>query len=120
MLSKSFFLTIVLAIALSSCGIFSSLQSNTSITPNNSFILGSNKHGKFSAKLTNVSKQPLEIELKPIDGNATLLKTVEPNETVKVNVPSNTAIIIKNNSNDTVSVDLNVKGDTGLSMTYKK
>ena len=111
---------LIISTALTACSVFGSLTSNTSITPQNSFVLGNNQHGKFSAKVTNVSKQPLQILLKPIDGEATILTTLQPNQTIAAKVPSNTAIIIQNNSNDTVNVDLKVNGDTGLSMTYKK
>lgn len=119
MFSKKFFLAIVIIIALFSCNIFSKLTSNISITPNNSFVLGDNEHGKFSAYIKNVSKQALEIYTKPINGTPILVKTLQPKESADVDVKSNTAVIIKNNSNETVSVDLIVKGDTGLSMGYK-
>lgn len=113
-------LAIIISLAVSSCSLFNSLTSNTTITPQNSFVLGDNQHGKFSAKITNVSKQLLQILLKPVGGETTLLKTLQPNETTSAKVPANTAVIIQNSSNDTVSVDLKITGDTGLSMTYKK
>ena len=79
-----------------------------------------------------ISKLPQEKEIQirmpteskksraPITGGNHSYVTVKPTETVKVNVEANTALIIENKSNDTASVDLYIKGDTGLSMGYKK
>jgi hypothetical protein len=39
---------------------------------------------------------------------------------VKVSIDKNTALRIENNANDPATVELLVKGDTGLSMSYKK
>ena len=46
--------------------------------------------------------------------------TIKPTETVKVNVEANTALNIENKSYYTASVDLYIKGDTGLCKGYKK
>ncbi len=120
MFRKNFILGLIASLAFFGCSVFGSLTSTTTISPQNSFVLGNNEHGTFSVKLTNVSNQPLQVELQPIGKTATTLQTVQPNETVKVTVPQNTAIIIKNNSSDIANVQLKVNGDTGLSMTYKK
>lgn len=117
---KNFLFVLAILISLSSCSLFSKLTSNTSISPNNSFVLGDNEHGSFNAYLKNVSTQNLVVYLKTTGKEPELLKTLNPKESITVDIPKNTAIIIQNNSNDTVSVDLIVKGDTGLSMGYKK
>lgn len=56
----------------------------------------------------------------PLDGGKHSPIDVKPNETVKVKVDKNTALTIENNHPSEASVELVVKGDTGLSMGYKK
>ena len=97
-----------------------SLTSTTYIKPNESFVLGNNQHGKFSVKLKNISTTNLTIWLMPLDGGKHSPIDVKPNETVKVKVDKNTALTIENNHPSEASVELVVKGDTGLSMGYKK
>ena len=117
---KNIISILVLVIAIASCSMFKSVTSNTTITPQNSFVLGNNEHGSFSVKLKNLSKNEVVLHRAPIAGGNHSFVTVQPNETVKVNVEKNTALVIQNNSSDTASVDLFIKGDTGLSMGYKK
>jgi hypothetical protein len=107
-------------VSFTSCGVFKTLTSNTVIAPNEAFKLGDNKHGAFSVKLKNVSKNDLTVYEAPIDGGKHSFVVVKPNQSIKVNVDENTALIIENESKDTASVDLLVKGDLGLSMGYKK
>ncbi|CAH0996872.1 hypothetical protein EMA8858_03007 [Emticicia aquatica] len=96
-----------------------SLSSTTYIKAKESFVLGNNKHGKFSVRLKNTSTSNLEIWKIPIDGGKHSPVTVKPNEIVKVNVEKNTALRIENKANEQAVVELLVKGDTGLSMGYK-
>ena len=117
---KSIISFFVVVIAITSCSMFKSVTSNTIITPQNSFVLGNNEHGTFSVKLKNVSKNEVVTHRAPIEGGKHSYVTVQPNETVNVQVESNTALVIENKTNDTASVDLIIKGDTGLSMGYKK
>lgn len=117
---KKFLFIASFCLAIVSCSIFKSITSNTSIAPNKSFVLGDNEHGKFKAKVKNVSNQPIEIKTKPLGGVATLVKTLQPNESITIKIEANTAVIIKNNSNDTASIDLKVNSDTGLSMGFSK
>jgi hypothetical protein len=110
----------VAILGITSCSMFKTVTSNTIIAPNNAFKLGDNKHGSFSVKLKNVSKNDLTIYEAPIAGGKHTFITVKPRETVNVSVDENTALIIENKSADTASVDLLVKGDLGLSMGYAK
>lgn len=112
--------TIFLALIITSCGVFGSLTSNTTIKPNESFVLGNNEHGTFKVKLKNVSNHDLKIIMAPIAGGTHSPLTVRPNETITVKAESNTALIIENKSDEAASVDLYVTGDTGLSMGYNK
>lgn len=116
---KKVITTIVLAVAIASCGVFDSLTSNTTIKPNDSFVLGNNEHGTFKVKLKNVSNHDLKIIMAPIAGGTHSPLMIKPNETITVKTERNTALVIENKSNDTASVDLYVTGDTGLSMGYK-
>jgi len=108
-----------LALSLASCSALGSLTSNTTIQPNDSFVLGNNKHGCFNVKLKNVSNHDLKIFMAPIDGVTHSPIMIKPNESVKVKAESNTALVIENKSSEVASVDLHVTGDTGLSMGYK-
>ena len=98
---------------------FKTVTSYTIISSQNSFVLGNNKHGSFTVKLKNVSKYDVVLHRAPITGGNHSYLTVKPTEAVKVNVESNTASIIENKANDTASVNLYIKGNTGLSMGYK-
>ncbi len=102
-----------------SCGIFSSLTSTTTIGPQNSFVLGNNKHGAFSVDLKNISRNPLNIHLAPIDGGTHSPVVVQPNQKASLKVDRNTAVVIANPFNENADVELKVHGDTGLSMGYK-
>jgi hypothetical protein len=102
------------SIALFSCG----LTSNTTIKPNDSFVLGNNQHGSFKVKLQNLGPQNLEVYHAPVDGGRHSGQTVKPNQRVTVKISKNTALVINNASADTAEVNLKVTGDTGLSMGY--
>lgn len=107
---------ITLAVISTSC---TSLRSTTYIKAQDSFILGNNEHGKFSVKLKNASAADLELWEAPVGGGRHSQVIVKPNETVKVSVDKNTALRIENTANAAATVELLVKGDTGLSMGYK-
>lgn len=115
-MKKLFLTSIAFTLLFTSCR---SLTSTTYIKGNDAFILGDNKHGEFSVRLKNTSKSNLELWRTPIDGGKHSPVTVKPNETVKVNVEKNTALKIENKTNEQATVELLVKGDTGLSMGYK-
>jgi hypothetical protein len=112
--------TIVLVLLITSCSVFGPLTSNTTIKPNESFVLGNNEHGTFKVKLKNVSNHDLQLIMAPITGGTHSPITVGSNETTTVKVASDTALIIENKSIEGASVDLYVTGDTGLSMGYNK
>lgn len=103
-----------------SCGLFSSLNSNTSIKPNESFLLGNNEHGRFRITLKNVSNHPITIYFAPIDGGTYSRQTIEINQVVTTKVAKNTAIVIENKSDDYASVDIKATGDLNLGMAYNK
>jgi len=108
--------SIALLLLTASC---KTLTSTTYIKSYDAFILGNNKHGEFSVKLKNVSANDLELWRAPIEGGLHSPITVKPNETVKINVEKNTALKIENKNKEQATVELLVKGDTGLSMGYK-
>lgn len=111
---------ILMGTFFTSCSVFQSLHSTTYIAPQQQFALGNNKHGSFRVQLTNQSSNPVYLHLAPVDGGSYSPQTVAPNETVKVKVYKNTAIIIRNKSTiDTAAVALKVTGDLGLSMGYQ-
>jgi hypothetical protein len=117
---KKLIAIVTIVIATTSCSIFKTVTSNTTIQPNDSFVLGDNIHGEFSVKLKNISKNAITVYHAPNDGGKHTFETVQPKQTINVKVEPNTALVVENKSNDVASVDLLVKGDTGLSMGYKK
>lgn len=102
-----------------SCGVFSSLNSNTSIKPNDSFYLGNNPHGKFKVSLKNVSNHPIDIYFAPIDGGTYSRETLQINQVITTKVSKNTAIVVENKSDQYASVDIKATGDLNLGMNYK-
>ena len=116
---KSIITTIALGLLFTSCSIFSSLNSNTSIKPNESFYLGNNPHGKFKVKLKNVSNHPIDIYFAPIDGGTHSRQTLQINQEITTKVAKNTAIVIENKSDQYASIDIKAKGDLNLGMNYK-
>ena len=110
---------LALTILLTSCGIFKTLNSNTTIKPNDSFLLGNNEHGVFRVGLKNESITDLEIYYAPIAGGKHSTQIVKPSQSVNLKVDANTALVINNKSNQTAAVKLKVKGDLGLSMDFK-
>lgn len=115
-MKKLFLTSIAFTLFFTSCR---SLTSTTYIKGNDAFILGNNKHSEFSVRLKNASDSNLELWKAPVNGGQHSPVTVKPNETVKVNVEKNTALKIENKANEQATVELVVKGDTGLSMNYK-
>lgn len=113
---KFWMAAIAIVVLSASCA----LTSNTTINPNDSFVLGNNEHGSFKVKLQNAGTQNLEVYHAPIAGGRHSGQTVKPQQRVTVKVSSNTALVIANASGDNASVNLKVTGDVGLSMGYKQ
>jgi hypothetical protein len=104
---------------VTSCGVFGSLNSNTSIKPKESFVLGNNKHGSFKTHLKNEGVTILKIYQAPIDGGTHSSVLIKPQETTTIKTEKNTALIIENTGDEYASVTLKVKGDLNLGMNYK-
>ena len=113
---KSLYSILLATILLAAC---TTLHSTTTIRANDAFILGNNKHGRFSASLKNVSTSAITVWQYPIEGGRHSPLTLQPAANVKVRVDRNTALRIENSSEKSVDVQLVVKGDVGLSMGYK-
>lgn len=116
---KKIIATSFLFVFITSCSIFSTLNSNTSIKPNESFVLGNNEHGSFKVVLKNISNHDLRLVMAPVSGGTHSPLIVSPNETIKLKTDKNTALIIENKSTEPANVALKVTGDIGLSMGYK-
>lgn len=114
------FLIVFTILFFNSCIPFQTLTSTTNIKPKESFLLGNNIHGKFSAKVTNTSVAPITIRKCPIKGGKHSPLTLNQSSTIKVKVEKNTALRIENDSEEQISIQLKVSGDIGLSMGYQK
>ena len=115
---KTFVATLALSILTSSCGVFGSLNSNTSIKPKEKFVLGNNKHGSFKTHLQNEGVTLLKVYQAPIEGGTHSPIFIKPQESATVETEKNTALIIENTGDEHASVTLKVKGDLNLGMTY--
>lgn len=111
---------IAIGISMTSCLSFRTLHSTTYIKAADAFILGDNEHGIFRATVTNASQVPIDIWQYPLTGGKHSLVTLRPSEKAKVKVDANTSIHIENSSKEQVAVKLKVKGDVGLSMSYRE
>jgi hypothetical protein len=120
-MKKSFVILLMLCSLFTACRYlpFNGLTSTTYIKAKEAFILGNNEHNKFFARLKNVSKTDITVWKCPINGGRHSPTIVKPNETISVNVDRDTALRIENQSDTQATVELLVKGDTGLSMGYK-
>jgi hypothetical protein len=106
-------------LAISACGVFSTLTSTTEIGPQNSFILGQNQHGGYNVNMRNISNHTLQVRLTPSDGAPQPLVNVKPSEKVSLKVDRSTKLEVINDSPNSAKVELLVTGDTNLSMGYK-
>ncbi|NHM05985.1 hypothetical protein G4D82_02025 [Flavobacterium sp. CYK-4] len=106
-----------LAFSIFSCGIIGSLNSNTSIKPRDTFVLGNNQHGIFRTHLKNEGVTVLKV-YQSFHGVALDPVLVEPQEKIYLKTPKNTALLIENTGDQYASVSLKVKGDLNLGMTY--
>jgi hypothetical protein len=108
---------LVVATFLSSC---SSLTSVTTISANNSFVLGNNEHGYFNEKVKNLFGRSLTLYQKTLSDSVHSVTILKPSETLHVYADRNTALIVENKSNRQAQVKLYLEGDTNLSMGYKQ
>ncbi len=115
---KTILAVLTTMLLVSSCGVLGSLNSNTSIKPNESFVLGNNTHGSFKTHLKNEGVTVLKVYQAPIDGGTHSPIFIQPQETAFVKTEKNTALIIENTGSEYASVTLKVKGDLNLGMTY--
>lgn len=118
-MKKSLAFTAMIAVTFS-CGVFGSLQSNTSIKPLETFVLGNNEHGTFRTHLKNEGVTVLKICQKPITGGSYSPVLVNPKQSIEVKTEKNTALIIENTGDAYASVTLKVKGDLNLGMAYNE
>lgn len=117
---KKYLAILLVTFNLVSCLPFKSLNSTTYIKANDEFILGNNVHGKFYAKVTNISNYEITIWQYPNDGGRHSPLSLKPYMNAKVAVDKNTSLRFENHSKEEVAIKLKVKGDLGLSMGYKK
>lgn len=115
---KSTIALFAILLLATSCGVFGSLNSNTSIKPKESFVLGNNEHDSFKTHLKNKGVTILKVYQAPINGGTHSPILIKPQETTTIKTEKDTALIIENTGNEYASVTLKVKGDLNLGMTY--
>ena len=115
---KKIIITSTISLIISSCSVFSSFNSSTSIKPKQSFVLGNNEHDSFKTHLKNEGVTILKVYQAPIDGGTHSIVTIKPQEIAMVKTERNTALIIENTGEEYAVVKLKVKGDLNLGMVY--
>jgi hypothetical protein len=113
------FFLFFLATVLLSCKIFSSLQSSTWIEAGKSFVLGEGNHGAFAATIKNNAAPEVEITMISTAGVRTALGALKKSQSTSYKVPANTKVIFKNKGSVQAELNINLTGDTSLSMTYQ-
>lgn len=115
-MNKLLIALITIALTASSC---KTVYSTTSIEPNKSFVLGDNEHDAFEVTIKNISKENLELSIMLNVGSKKLIQILNPDSNATINIEKNTALYIGNKSNNKVSVELNLKSNSHLSMGYR-
>ncbi len=104
------------ALTATSC----SVTSSTLIKSKESFVLGNNQHGSFSVRMKNESPGNLTYYHAPIGGGKHSTQIIKPNQSAKIKVEKNTALVIDNQTDTQATVKLKITGDVGLSMGYNQ
>jgi hypothetical protein len=95
------------------------LQSQTFIEPQQSFMLGEGTHGSFKASIKNTGTENVEISKESADGSRSTVAVLAPGDATRVKIADNTKVIFKNTGAGKATLRLSLTGDTGLSMATK-
>ncbi len=98
---------------------FNSLKSTTYIKPNESFVLGKNKHNGYRANLKNKGKVDIQVFIKREGQNQKSLGVLKPSQKGSFKIQENTTAIFKNLGSKTAVIGISLNGDTGLSVGYE-
>lgn len=110
---------LVLATVLASCGMFSSLNSGTTINAHEKFVLGDNPHGNFRTHIRNDGSTTLRVFQAPNAGGTHSPILLEPTQSTYLKTDENTALVIENTGSVAGFVSLKVKGDLNLNMGFQ-
>lgn len=104
------------AIVLYSCG---TLKSTTYIEPNQSFVLGENKHNGYNSSVRNTGEVKVQIVLIDENGEKNNVGVLAKGEEQKLRVPANNTVQFSNKSEQMAEIKIKALGDTNLTMGYK-
>jgi hypothetical protein len=107
---------VAVLLTLSSC---KTVYSTTGIEAKKSFVLGDNAHESFEVRVKNISNNEVDLYKMPTNGTKDFIQIVAPGKSVSVIIEKNTALYIDNKSDNKVTVELNLKSSSHLSMGYK-
>lgn len=94
------------------------LHSGLNIESGQSFALGENRHGAFRAAVENDGAMPVEV-LARSDAGERVLGSLAPGEKANVRFADGETAIFVNRGAQKAHVDVDVRGDTNLSMAYE-
>jgi hypothetical protein len=100
----------------SACG---TLNSVTTIEPNQTFVLGENSHLPFRARIKNIGEGAVEVLL-TASKKTTSLGILHQNENAYYEAAANNVVSFKNVGTTKANIKIKLVGDTNLSMGYSK
>ncbi|MBC8110562.1 MAG: hypothetical protein H7Y04_05830 [Verrucomicrobia bacterium] len=114
-------IVVALVLFIAACRSITShrISSITYIEPNKSFELGKGKHGAYTADVKNAGNTEVEVITETIEGVQTSLGTLKPQQKNVYFVEKDTKVYFKNMGIKNATLDLWLKGESGLSMGYQ-
>ena len=95
-----------------------SLQSGLTVPPQSRFELGGSQAGAFTAALENVGPVAVTVVERARGGAETVRGTVAPGASARLRFAPGSAALVVNATDREARVDVNLTGDTNLSMGY--
>jgi hypothetical protein len=102
--------------ALVGCG---TLHSVTKIDVAKTFVIGKGNHGPIQAKITNIGNSSVQIYLGALESSDNSATVIQPGQSIKLKVPSNTSASFKNIGDKEADIKILAKGDIKASMEYE-
>jgi hypothetical protein len=115
---KLFFIAALLVVSASACRIFGRLTSTTQIETGQMFVLGKGSHGSYRATVKNISPNIIEVFTSK-DNEMVSVGKLGKGMSTQLRVPNNTTAYFKNLGKSMAFIEINLTGDTDLSMGYQ-
>ncbi|MBC8084237.1 MAG: hypothetical protein H7Z21_13610 [Hymenobacter sp.] len=107
------------ALLLLAAACWAGIRSGLVIEPGKQFVLGGTQPGAFKVVAHNVGKVPVEFKERPRGGGIFGKATLAPGAKATLRFLAGSSAVLLNPSAQQAKVDLNITGDTQLSMGYE-